>query len=160
MVEHPLSEREVVGSDPTGGLFLLSYLFLSAGQLTALQVVRVALAVLATAPFKAGDLRQRHHGNACARDSGLHPEDIQQHQWSSGRIHRCHRCDPGSIPYILCASISHLGCPAMAGSPTSAAPAQAETVCPSGLRTGLRLHWRKLRGLTSHRCHLSDESLV
>ena len=22
----------------------------------------------------------------------------QQHQWSSGRIHRCHRCDPGSIP--------------------------------------------------------------
>ena len=20
------------------------------------------------------------------------------HQWSSGRIHRCHRCDPGSIP--------------------------------------------------------------
>ena len=23
---------------------------------------------------------------------------IQQHQWSSGRIHRCHRCDPGSIP--------------------------------------------------------------
>ena len=23
---------------------------------------------------------------------------IQMHQWSSGRIHRCHRCDPGSIP--------------------------------------------------------------
>ena len=22
----------------------------------------------------------------------------RQHQWSSGRIHRCHRCDPGSIP--------------------------------------------------------------
>ena len=22
----------------------------------------------------------------------------QLHQWSSGRIHRCHRCDPGSIP--------------------------------------------------------------
>ena len=22
----------------------------------------------------------------------------QQHQWSSGRIHRCHRCDLGSIP--------------------------------------------------------------
>ena len=22
----------------------------------------------------------------------------QKHQWSSGRIHRCHRCDPGSIP--------------------------------------------------------------
>ena len=21
-----------------------------------------------------------------------------QHQWSSGRIHRCHRCGPGSIP--------------------------------------------------------------
>ena len=21
----------------------------------------------------------------------------QRHQWSSGRIHRCHRCDPGSI---------------------------------------------------------------
>jgi hypothetical protein len=21
-----------------------------------------------------------------------------EHQWSSGRIHRCHRCDPGSIP--------------------------------------------------------------
>ena len=20
------------------------------------------------------------------------------HQWFSGRIHRCHRCDPGSIP--------------------------------------------------------------
>ena len=23
---------------------------------------------------------------------------VQLHQWSSGRIHRCHRCDPGSIP--------------------------------------------------------------
>ena len=23
---------------------------------------------------------------------------FSQHQWSSGRIHRCHRCDPGSIP--------------------------------------------------------------
>ena len=23
---------------------------------------------------------------------------ISKHQWSSGRIHRCHRCDPGSIP--------------------------------------------------------------
>ncbi len=23
---------------------------------------------------------------------------LYQHQWSSGRIHRCHRCDPGSIP--------------------------------------------------------------
>ena len=23
---------------------------------------------------------------------------FHQHQWSSGRIHRCHRCDPGSIP--------------------------------------------------------------
>ena len=23
---------------------------------------------------------------------------LQGHQWSSGRIHRCHRCDPGSIP--------------------------------------------------------------
>ena len=22
----------------------------------------------------------------------------QKHQWSRGRIHRCHRCDPGSIP--------------------------------------------------------------
>ena len=22
----------------------------------------------------------------------------QEHQWSSGRIHCCHRCDPGSIP--------------------------------------------------------------
>ena len=22
----------------------------------------------------------------------------RMHQWSSGRIHRCHRCDPGSIP--------------------------------------------------------------
>ena len=21
-----------------------------------------------------------------------------EHQWSSGRIHCCHRCDPGSIP--------------------------------------------------------------
>ena len=21
-----------------------------------------------------------------------------EHQWSNGRIHRCHRCDPGSIP--------------------------------------------------------------
>ena len=29
------------------------------------------------------------------------PSDSQmghEHQWSSGRIHRCHRCDPGSIP--------------------------------------------------------------
>ena len=23
---------------------------------------------------------------------------VRTHQWSSGRIHRCHRCDPGSIP--------------------------------------------------------------
>ena len=23
-------------------------------------------------------------------------KELQQHQWSSGRIHRCHRCDPGS----------------------------------------------------------------
>ena len=23
---------------------------------------------------------------------------LPAHQWSSGRIHRCHRCDPGSIP--------------------------------------------------------------
>ena len=23
---------------------------------------------------------------------------VHQHQWSSGRIHCCHRCDPGSIP--------------------------------------------------------------
>ena len=23
---------------------------------------------------------------------------VHMHQWSSGRIHRCHRCDPGSIP--------------------------------------------------------------
>ena len=23
---------------------------------------------------------------------------VTSHQWSSGRIHRCHRCDPGSIP--------------------------------------------------------------
>ena len=23
---------------------------------------------------------------------------IPQHRWSSGTIHRCHRCDPGSIP--------------------------------------------------------------
>ena len=23
---------------------------------------------------------------------------LPEHQWSSGRIHRCHRCDPGSIP--------------------------------------------------------------
>ena len=22
---------------------------------------------------------------------------VAWHQWSSGRIHRCHRCDPGSI---------------------------------------------------------------
>ena len=25
-------------------------------------------------------------------------KELQQHQWSSGRIHRCHQCDPGSIP--------------------------------------------------------------
>ena len=26
-----------------------------------------------------------------------------KHQWSSGRIHRCHRCDPGSIPgWCIC----------------------------------------------------------
>ena len=25
-------------------------------------------------------------------------KELQQHQWSSGRMHRCHRCDPGSIP--------------------------------------------------------------
>ncbi len=31
--------------------------------------------------------RKESDGNAC-----------QKHQWSSGRIHRCHRCDPGSIP--------------------------------------------------------------
>ena len=28
-----------------------------------------------------------------------HPrQNSHKHQWSSGRIHRCHRCDPGSIP--------------------------------------------------------------
>ena len=27
-----------------------------------------------------------------------HKKPSSQHQWSSGRIHRCHRCDPGSIP--------------------------------------------------------------
>ena len=27
----------------------------------------------------------------------------RQHQWSSGRIHPCHRCDPGSIPgWCIC----------------------------------------------------------
>ena len=25
------------------------------------------------------------------------PKIFQRHQWSSGRIHRCHRCDPGSV---------------------------------------------------------------
>ena len=29
---------------------------------------------------------------------GTQPTPSHQHQWSSGRIHRCHRCDPGSIP--------------------------------------------------------------
>ena len=30
----------------------------------------------------------------------MHPPtaDHLKHRWSSGRIHRCHRCDPGSIP--------------------------------------------------------------
>ena len=27
-----------------------------------------------------------------------HDQGHQQHQWSSGRIHRCHRLDPGSVP--------------------------------------------------------------
>ena len=29
---------------------------------------------------------------------GQQDSRITKHQWSSGRIHRCHRCDPGSIP--------------------------------------------------------------
>ena len=32
----------------------------------------------------------------------------QKHQWSSGRIHRCHRCDPGSIPGWCTVSLSHV----------------------------------------------------
>ena len=35
----------------------------------------------------------RHH--TC---HGSFTQNTQQHQWSSGRIHRCHRCGPGSIP--------------------------------------------------------------
>ena len=31
------------------------------------------------------------------------------HQWSSGRIHRCHRCDPGSIPGWCSKQIVDLG---------------------------------------------------
>ena len=33
-------------------------------------------------------------------DSGLFDvaRSVARHQWSSGRIHRCHQCDPGSIP--------------------------------------------------------------
>jgi hypothetical protein len=48
---------------------------------------------------------QQNIGNTRFANSGrakLHglanPNTIQQHHWSSGRIHRCHRCDPGSIP--------------------------------------------------------------
>jgi hypothetical protein len=29
---------------------------------------------------------------------GVCDKQKHEHQWSSGRIHRCHRCDPGSIP--------------------------------------------------------------
>lgn len=31
-------------------------------------------------------------------DISFETTEKHQHQWSSGRIHRCHRCDPGSIP--------------------------------------------------------------
>ena len=39
------------------------------------------------------------HGGASHDDwLPLLASNEQEHQWSSGRIHRCHRCDPGSIP--------------------------------------------------------------
>ena len=31
-------------------------------------------------------------------DLSVGPTSKSEQQWSSGRIHRCHRCDPGSIP--------------------------------------------------------------
>ena len=39
-------------------------------------------------------LQPRRSLNIVPKVSGLH----HWHQWSSGRIHRCYRCDPGSIP--------------------------------------------------------------
>ena len=38
---------------------------------------------------------KRRTNASYVHDGALH---IVRHQWSSGRIHRCHRCDPGSIP--------------------------------------------------------------
>ena len=33
--------------------------------------------------------------------------ELCKHQWSSGRIHRCHRCDPGSIPgWCICSLVA------------------------------------------------------
>jgi hypothetical protein len=34
----------------------------------------------------------------CRPGALLGQRHCRKHQWSSGRIHRCHRCDPGSIP--------------------------------------------------------------
>lgn len=52
---------------------------------------------------------QSHHPGRCVLlrrslmswltlSSRCHSSFWHLHQWSSGRIHRCHRCDPGSIP--------------------------------------------------------------
>ena len=41
--------------------------------------------------------RLRVYLTSLSRMTYVHFE-MQKHQWSSGRIHRCHRCDPGSIP--------------------------------------------------------------
>ena len=39
-----------------------------------------------------------HKDFARNKKSPANVKRTHQHQWSSGRIHRCHRCDPGSIP--------------------------------------------------------------
>ena len=40
----------------------------------------------------------RHARRNCKPHLCWLPKDRQLHRWSSGRIHRCHRCGPGSIP--------------------------------------------------------------
>ena len=55
---------------------------------------KVGSSNLSVVIFSSGGWDARHETNYI----DTVPKLCQQHQWSSGRIHRCHRCDPGSIP--------------------------------------------------------------
>ena len=67
-------------------------------------MLRLAQLHMSTSSPVAGRRHPAHaaittRGGASHNDRLLLPAGIEQeHQWSSGRIQRCHRCDPGSIP--------------------------------------------------------------